>query len=222
MDIIFSKADQANSVEFKKQLITLLKPLPFGAAFVSAMEEDTGPFNISLYQQAIDASQVSFTYLDDGSLRIWINPEATKAALDLVIDQYALLLEIAIAVYPVLRLMKRLFTEFGEKLGKFAERFERKVSPLLGLSVPVKFGGWEGVPVSWREAKVVAARGEQVIVQIKSNCYFAKANKDGELYYSTGEAVETFEQAAEGTGIGNDPNNGGWDLNRPGLFSNNL
>lgn len=189
MEIIFTAAEQQATRSFNRKLSRLIGNVP-GAGKIAEdlLKSSEEPIDFVTLRRTIDSTQLTIS-LEDGSLRLWINPEATEAALELALDQYSLVMEIGIALYPIARLAKRLFAEFAGKMEAFASRFTRKPSPLLGASIAIKSGGWEGVPVTWREGWVDAVHGETVIARLKSSRQYLIANKDGELYYASSSSI---------------------------------
>lgn len=210
MQIIITAAEQQSSRNFNRRLGRLIGSLPgadkMAAALIEAADE---PVDFVAIRKAIDPAQFTITEGNDGDVVIWINPEAIDGAFDLVLEQYSIMIEIGIALYPIARLAKRLLTGLGEKFVEFAKRFERKVNPLLGVSVPVKSGGFNDVPVSWSEGEVVAVRGDNAVVQIASSQLFVFAKKDGALYYTDSALFKTISEMIENEVISDIPS---WDF----------
>lgn len=193
MKITFAAAELTAIRETNLKVARLLSELPGTEAVVSQMREQAhNPIDPQELMRFLDQTQVKI-YWDGESgndLSVWVNPEAVEAALDLVVSQYGIAIEIGVALYPVLRLAKRLVTDFTDKLVSFGERFARKPNRLLGANVPVKFGGWMGVPVRWEQGIVVAACGQTVIVQLNTSKRFIVAKQDGELFYAVSHKQE--------------------------------
>ena len=192
MKITFTAAELTAIRETNLKVARLLSELPGTEAVVSQMREQAhNPIDPQELMRFLDSSQVEIYWENDaGDLTIWINPEAVSEALDLVVSQYGIAVEIGVALYPVLRLAKRLVTDFTDKLVNFGERFARKPNRLLGANVPVKFGGWMGIPVRWEQGIVVAACGQTVIVQLNTSKRFIVAKQDGELFYAVSHKQE--------------------------------
>ena len=195
MKLTFAAAELTAIRQTNLKIARLLGELPGTEFIVSQLREQADtPIDPHEIMLDLDSSQVEIYWENDaGDLTIWINPEAVSEALDLVVSQYSIVVEIGVALYPVLRLAKRLVTDFTDKLVSFGERFARKPNRLLGANVPVKFGGWEGIPVRWVQGIVVAACGQTVIVQLSTSKRFIVAKQDGELFYAVSHEQE-FER----------------------------
>jgi hypothetical protein len=195
MKLTFTAAELTAIRQTNLKIARLLSELPGTEFIVSQLREQADtPIDPHKIMLDLDSSQVEIYWANDaGDLTIWINPEAVSEALDLVVSQYSIVVEIGVALYPVLRLAKRLVTDFTDKLVSFGERFARKPNRLLGANVPVKFGGWMGVPVRWEQGIVVAACGQTVIVQLSTSKRFIVAKQDGELFYAVSHKQE-FER----------------------------
>ena len=195
MKLTFTAAELTAIRQTNLKIARLLGELPGTEFIVSQLREQADtPIDPHEIMLDLDSSQVEIYWENDaGDLTIWINPEAVSEALDLVVSQYSIVVEIGVALYPVLRLAKRLVTDFTDKLVSFGERFARKPNRLLGANVPVKFGGWEGIPVRWVQGIVVAACGQTVIVQLSTSKRFIVAKQDGELFYAVSHEQE-FER----------------------------
>ena len=192
MKLTFTAAELTAIRQTNLKIARLLGELPGTEFIVSQLREQADtPIDPHEIMRDLDSSQVEIYWANDaGDLTIWINPEAVSEALDLVVSQYSIVVEIGVALYPVLRLAKRLVTDFTDKLVSFGERFARKPNRLLGANVPVKFGGWMGVPVRWEQGIVVAACGQTVIVQLNTSKRFIVAKQDGELFYAVSHKQE--------------------------------
>ena len=195
MKLTFTAAELTAIRQTNLKIARLLGELPGTEFIVSQLREQADtPIDPHEIMRDLDSSQVEIYWANDaGDLTIWINPEAVSEALDLVVSQYSIVVEIGVALYPVLRLAKRLVTDFTDKLVSFGERFARKPNRLLGANVPVKFGGWMGIPVRWEQGIVVAACGQTVIVQLSTSKRFIVAKQDGELFYAVSHKQE-FER----------------------------
>ena len=205
MQVIITVAEQQASRDFGRRIGRLLRDLP-GASEISKelMSSSFEPIDFEAVAKATDPTQFKMHADEDGNIVIWINPEATAAAMDLAAEQYGVVVEIGVALYPILRLAKRLMTELSEKATEFGKRFVRKPNALLNKTVPVKTGGWEGVPVSWRQGRVVAACGDTVVVKVSTGTVMV-AKRDGELFYSDSSVFESLEQLIEMEVICKDP-----------------
>ena len=192
MKLTFTAAELTAIRQTNLKIARLLGELPGTEFIVSQLREQADtPIDPREIMLALDSSQVKIYWENDaGDLTIWINPEAVSEALDLVVSQYSIVVEIGVALYPIARLAKRLVTDFTDKLVSFGERFARKPNRLLGANVPVKFGGWMGVPVRWEQGIVVAACGQTVIVQLNTSKRFIVAKQDGELFYAVSHKQE--------------------------------
>lgn len=192
MQIVFTAAEQGSTRQFNRKLGRLLRELPGADKIANELVESSyEPINFEKINREIDTSQFKISEGDEGSLVVWINPEATSAAMDLALEQYGVVIEIGIALYPIARLTKRLLTGLSEKFIGFGKRFERKPNPMLGKVVPVRSGGFEGNPVVWKEGTVVAAHGENVIVRYSASQQHVLAKQDGQLFYADSPEIES-------------------------------
>ena len=210
MQVIITRTEQESGRHFNRKLASLLKGLP-GTEKVRAelIEQSTQPIDLDKIAAAIDPSQLTITEDGQGNLIIWINSDAVTDAMDLMLDQYGIIVEIGVALYPIARLAKRLFKEFEAKCSEFGKRFQRKVNPLLGKQVPVKSGGFEGVPVCWREGFVEATRGDSAIIRLNASQTFVLAKQDGQLFYVDSPELERISQFFDSE-IATEAN--GWDF----------
>ena len=192
MKLTFAAAELTAIRQTNLKIARLLSELPGTEFIVSQLREQAdAPIDPHEIMLGLDSSQVKIYWENDaGDLTIWINPEAVSEALDLVVSQYSIVVEIGVALYPIARLAKRMLKDLGEKFISFSERFARKPNRLLGANVPVKFGGWEGIPVRWGQGIVVAACGQTVIVQLSTSKRFIVAKQDGELFYAVSHKQE--------------------------------
>ena len=189
MKLTFTAAELTAIRQTNLKIAHLLGELPGTEFIVSQLREQADtPIDPQELMRFLDQTQVKI-YWDGESgndLSVWVNPEAVEAALDLVVSQYGIAIEIGIALYPVLRLAKRLVTDFTDKLVSFGERFARKPNRLLGANVR----GWVRSPVRWEQGIVVAACGQTVIVQLNTSKRFIVAKQDGELFYAVSHKQE--------------------------------
>ena len=207
MQVIFTAAEQQSTREFNRKLGRLLRDLP-GAGDVASqlIESSYEPIDYQKLTRHLDSSQFTMQEDEAGNLVVWINPEATAAAMDLMLEQYSIVIEIGIALYPIARLAKRLISGFAEKCVEFGQRFQRKPNPALGKAVPVKFGGFEGVPVAWKEGIVMAAHGDTVVVRLNASQNFVVAKQDSQLFYAASQEAASMSDLVEGGDAGGMPN----------------
>ena len=202
MQVIFTAAEQQSTREFNRKLGRLLRDLPGAGDIASQLIESSyEPIDYQKLTRHLDSSQFTMQEDEAGNLVVWINPEATAAAMDLMLEQYSIVIEIGIALYPIARLAKRLIGGFAEKCVEFGQRFQRKPNPALGKAVPVKFGGFEGVPVAWKEGIVMAAHGDTVVVRLNASQNFVVAKQDSQLFYADSQEVDSMSKLVESGAI---------------------
>ena len=130
MQVVFSKEDVSEIRSFVGKVFSLLSEIP-GASNDASFQDH----RLRLTNQTVDEIVASadkevnkefmrFSVVED-SVIVEAKPEVLKAAFDLVIDQYSIIVEVAIAVYPVVRLLKRLIIGFAEKAEQTVRRFSR-------------------------------------------------------------------------------------------------
>ena len=211
MKLTFTAAELTAIRQTNLKIARLLGELPGTEFIVSQLREQADtPIDPHKVMLDLDSSQVEIYWANDaGDLTIWINPEAVSEALDLVVSQYSIVVEIGVALYPIIRLAKRMLTDLGKKFADFGERFARKLDKRLGAAVPVKSGGFEGAPISWREGVVVAACGHTVVVRLKSSGLYIVAKQDGELYYAASPEASKISDFFENEILSDAPN---WDF----------
>ena len=211
MKLTFTTAELTAIRQTNLKIAHLIGELPGAEAVARQLREQAEtPINPEKIMRDLDPSQVKIYWEDESDdLSIWINPEAVSEALDLVVDQYSIVVEIGVALYPIIRLAKRMLTDLGKKFADFGERFARKLDKRLGAAVPVKSGGFEGAPIGWREGVVVAARGHTVVVRLKSSGLYIVATQDGELYYAASPEASKISDFFENETLSDAPN---WDF----------
>lgn len=210
MQVIITRTEMDQSRQFNRKLATLLKGLP-GTEEARAMliKQSCEPIDLDAIEAALDPSQIRVTMDDDENLVVWINSDAIASGMDLMLDQYGIIIEIGVALYPIARLAKRLFTEFGEKMVAFGKRFERKPSPLLGSLVHLHT---ESEPV-WQDARVegVSFDGKELLVWTDGPVWH-KAYVNGASAYAVVKADATgMAEAVDELGI----NGRGWTFTEP-------
>lgn len=192
MQVIITRTEQETGRNFNRKLASLLKSLP-GTEQIrkELIESSYTDLDLAAIEAALDPQQIRITTnSEDDSVTIWINPEAIQEAMDLVLDQYGIIIEIGVALYPIARLAKRLFKEFGEKMISFGERFVRKPDAKLGTKTMLY--KMEGEPV-WQEARIEGASfdGKELLVWTESS--------DGPVWHiaSRGETYAHVLKTAE-------------------------
>ena len=184
MKLTFTAAELTAIRQTNLKIARLLSELPGTEAVVSQMREQAhNPIDPQELMRFLDQTQVKI-YWDGESgndLSVWVNPEAVEAALDLVVSQYGIAIEIGVALYPVLRLAKRLVTDFTDKLVSFGERFARKADGRLGTTVPVIYNGG----TSFSQGQIVAVADGVVIRSSFSDTrlYLSAAIDGNGVYY---------------------------------------
>ena len=184
MKITFAAAELSAIRETNLKIARLLSELPGTEAVVRQMREQAhNPIDPDELMRALDQTQVKI-YWDGESgndLSIWVNPEAVEAALDLVVSQYGIVIEIGVALYPVFRLAKRLVSDFADKLASFGERFIRKADERLGTIVPVILNGNH-----YSQGEIVATTERSVIIRElaqEGGYLVAEKTADSDPYY---------------------------------------
>lgn len=191
MQVIITRTEQESARHFNRKLASLLKGLP-GTEKVRAelIEQSTQLIDLDKIAATIDPSQLTITEDEQGNLIVWINSDAVTDAMDLMLDQYGIIVEIGVALYPIARLAKRLFKEFGEKMVNFGERFARKPDAKLGAKTMLYT--MNGEPI-WQEARIEGASfdGKQLLVWTESS--------DGPVWHlaSRGETYAHVLKTAE-------------------------
>ena len=191
MQVIFTAAEQQSTREFNRKLGRLLRDLP-GAGDVASqlIESSYEPIDYQKLTRHLDSSQFTMQEDEAGNLVVWINPEATAAAMDLMLEQYSIVIEIGIALYPIARLAKRLISGFAEKCVEFGQRFQRKPDAKLGAKTMLYT--MNGEPI-WQEARIEGASfdGKQLLVWTESS--------DGPVWHlaSRGETYAHVLKTAE-------------------------
>ena len=173
MQVIFTAAEQQSTREFNRKLGRLLRDLP-GAGDVASqlIESSYEPIDYQKLTRHLDSSQFTMQEDEAGNLVVWINPEATAAAMDLMLEQYSIVIEIDVALYPIARLAKRLIGGFAEKCVEFGQRFQRKpdaarttsnvgpVSVRVTVTAPSPVGG-----VNDTEAVLSASQAVRIVLR---------------------------------------------------------
>ena len=191
MQVIITRTEQESGRHFNRKLASLLKGLP-GTAKVRAelIEQSTQLIDLDKIAATIDPSQLTITEDEQGNLIVWINSDAVTDAMDLMLDQYGIIVEIGVALYPIARLAKRLFKEFEAKVITFSERFARKPDAKLGAKTMLYT--MNGEPI-WQEARIEGASfdGKQLLVWTESS--------DGPVWHlaSRGETYAHVLKTAE-------------------------
>ena len=191
MQVIITRTEQESGRHFNRKLASLLKDLP-GTEKVRAelIEQSTQLIDLDKIAATIDPSQLTITEDEQGNLIVWINSDAVTEAMDLMLDQYGIIVEIGVALYPIARLAKRLFKEFGEKMVNFGERLARKPDAKLGAKTMLYT--MNGEPI-WQEARIEGASfdGKQLLVWTESS--------DGPVWHlaSRGETYAHVLKTAE-------------------------
>ena len=184
MKITFTAAELTAIRETNLKVARLLSELPGTEAVVSQMREQAhNPIDPQELMRFLDSSQVEIYWENDaGDLTIWINPEAVSEALDLVVSQYSIVVEIGVALYPIARLAKRMLKDLGEKFISFGSRFARKADERLGTTVPVIYN--DGM--SFSQGQIVAVADEVVVIRssFSDTRFYLSAAIDGNgVYY---------------------------------------
>ena len=191
MQVIITRTEQESARHFNRKLASLLKGLP-GTEKVRAelIEQSTQLIDLDKIAATIDPSQLTITEDEQGNLIVWINSDAVTDAMDLMLDQYGIIVEIGVALYPIARLAKRLFKEFEAKVITFSERFARKPDAKLGAKTMLYT--MNGEPI-WQEARIEGASfdGKQLLVWTESS--------DGPVWHlaSRGETYAHVLKTAE-------------------------
>ena len=183
MKLTFAAAELTAIRQTNLKIARLLGELPGTEFIVSQLREQADtPIDPHEIMLNLDSSQVEIYWENDaGDLTIWINPEAVSEALDLVVSQYSIVVEIGVALYPIARLAKRLVTDFTDKLVSFGERFARKADGRLGTTVPVIYNGG----TSFSQGQIVAVADGVVIRSSFSDTrlYLSAAIDGNGVYY---------------------------------------
>lgn len=210
MQFIITPSELEASRRFNIKLAGLLKGIPGTDEIRKELITNAeAPLDLDKIEREIDPSQLRVDMDSEGNLVVWVNPEASVAAMDLMLNQYSIFVEIGVALYPIARLAKRLFTEFGEKAKAFGKRFERKPNPQLGSLIHLHT---EGEPV-WQEARVegISFDGKQVLVWVEGPVWY-KAYVNGPAAYVVTKANATgMAEAIDELGI----NARGWEFATP-------
>jgi hypothetical protein len=208
MQVIITRTEMDQSRQFNRKLAALLKGLPgTEEARAKLIKQSCEPIDLDAIEAALDPSQIRVTMDDDENLVVWINSDAIASGMDLMLDQYGIIIEIGVALYPIARLAKRLFKEFGEKMVNFGERFARKPDAKLGAKTMLYT--MNGEPI-WQEARIEGASfdGKQLLVWTESSDgpvwhlasrgeTYAHVLKTAEAKFMTG-AVDEFGIAGRG------------------------
>lgn len=211
MQVIITRTEMDHSRRFNRKLASLLKGLP-GTEEARAMliKQSCEPIDLDAIEAALDPSQIRVTMDDDENLVVWINSDAIASGMDLMLDQYGIIIEIGVALYPIARLAKRLFTEFGDKMVAFGKRFERKPDSAIGSKTMLY--SMDGEPV-WQEARIegVSFDGKQALVWTDGPVWFLASR--GETYAHVLKKAEAtgMADAVDELGI----NGRGWEFSKP-------
>lgn len=183
MKLTFTAAELTAIRQTNLKIARLLGELPGTEFIVSQLREQADtPIDPHEIMLVLDSSQVEIYWENDfGDLTIWINPEAVSEALDLVVSQYSIVVEIGVALYPIARLAKRMLKDLGEKFISFGSRFARKADKRLGTTVPVIYNGG----TSFSQGQIVAvADGVVIRSSFSDTCLYLSAAIDGNgVYY---------------------------------------
>ena len=183
MKLTFAAAELTAIRQTNLKIARLLGELPGTEFIVSQLREQADtPIDPQELMRFLDQTQVKIYWENDaGDLTIWINPEAVSEALDLVVSQYSIVVEIGVALYPIARLAKRMLKDLGEKFISFGSRFARKADERLGTTVPVIYN--DGM--SFSQGQIVAVADEVVIRSSFSDTrFYLSAAIDGNgVYY---------------------------------------
>lgn len=183
MKLTFTANELSSIRQTNLKIARLIGELPGAEAVARQLREQAEtPINPEKIMRDLDPSQVKIYWEDESDdLSIWINPEAVSEALDLVVDQYSIVVEIGVALYPIIRLAKRMLTDLGKKFADFGERFARKLDKRLGTIVPVVFNDGE----SFSQGEIVAVADDVVIRfgDSSTRLYLSATLKEGGIYY---------------------------------------
>ena len=183
MKLTFTAAELTAIRQTNLKIARLLGELPGTEFIVSQLREQADtPIDPHEIMRDLDSSQVEIYWANDvGDLTIWINPEAVSEALDLVVSQYSIVVEIGVALYPIARLAKRMLKDLGEKFISFGSRFARKADERLGTTVPVIYN--DGA--SFSQGQIVAvADGVVIRSSFSDTRFYLSAAIDGNgVYY---------------------------------------
>jgi hypothetical protein len=183
MKLTFTAAELTAIRQTNLKIARLLSELPGTEFIVSQLREQADtPIDPHKIMLDLDSSQVEIYWANDaGDLTIWINPEAVSEALDLVVSQYSIVVEIGVALYPIARLAKRMLKDLGEKFISFGSRFARKADERLGTTVPVIYNGG----TSFSQGQIVAVADGVVIRSSFSDIrlYLSAAIDGNGVYY---------------------------------------
>ena len=210
MQVIITRTEQDSARYFNRKLASLLKGLPGTEKVRAELIEQSGkPLDLAAVEAALDPTQIRVTMDDEENLIVWLNPEAMHSGMDLILEHYGIIIEIGVALYPIARLAKRLFTEFGQKMSTFGERFVRKPNPLLGGLVHLHT---KSEPI-WQDARVegVSFDGKELLVWTDGPVWY-KAYVNGASAYAVVKAEATgMAEAVDELGI----NGRGWSFTEP-------
>jgi hypothetical protein len=124
MKIVIEKIDFVIAREFNERVISTLRGLPGTASAIAAlrsqsdiMDEDV---NVEEIQAVLNPEMITISREENGDIVIAVSEAAMRGTMDLYAEYVDVVVELAIAAFPIFRLAKRLFTGLGDKMEKFA------------------------------------------------------------------------------------------------------
>jgi hypothetical protein len=124
MLIQFDASEQKAARDQIKKISALLGDIPGTGGVRKTMDEFAAkPIDVTKVGDVVNSNEVRLTIGEDGTLSIWVNPDAIRDAMDFVTEYYTMLIEIAIALFPVFRMGARMVGRLEERARAFGQRF---------------------------------------------------------------------------------------------------
>ncbi len=135
MKIIVSAAEVANNRMMSHRIADLLTSVPGTDKMRCELRRNAdADIDFEAIAKQINPEMFSITAGDDGDVIVWISPVAMEKANELIIEQYSAIIEIGIALYPVIRMVKRMMGDFTKK----AEAFTAIFRPVESAPAPAE------------------------------------------------------------------------------------
>lgn len=126
MRISFSKKEVELHSQFTKKLIRLAKSVPGGEKYAEILASSAEVDAIELASTALDSSNITIHRTEEGGVEVWTSDEVAAKIYDLSLKYYEVAADIAIALYPVMRLAKRLIGDLNKFGDEVAAMFVKK------------------------------------------------------------------------------------------------
>ena len=152
MQVIITREEQTSIHSFNLRFYQAIVALPNHGLDLKALRTKlNAPLDLDELNAKFDMRQ--FNVQRDaatGSLIINISTEVIQSSLDYTIDQYKLIIDIGIALYPMVRLAKRLVVGLKTGIDKLYSQIAYKRSPFMGWTVLVDFADASSEPMTGR------------------------------------------------------------------------